>query len=238
MDRSSKSTAVAVMAMIAVFVSVIGTVAWISLRGVAATRSDQRTSRAEEEKQRADEAVRRARQAHAEVDKQKREEAAKVEAERLAPRKDDSTSKGEEASGTAAKNKVQEAERNAAAALAREAGARQKRRRGLLANRSIPTSRFNAVMCAEKSAAEFEKSLFADAPDFKASIHFFDVSTADGSLIVHLTKEIVEAPEEVRKSATDAVVRAWRESRYTQRHGFSAAVEFRYGDKISFTEKA
>ena len=235
MDRSSKSTVVAVAAMIAVFVGVIGTVAWVSLHG------DNRSVRTsislvDEEKRRADEAIRKAQDARAQIEKLEHESAAKAEAERQAA---DQKRKKEEANLSAARKKEQDAEaqRNDAAARAREAVAREKRRRGLLANRSIPTARFNPWMCAEKSAAAFESSFFADGPDAKAAVHFFDISTADGSLIVHLTREIVESSGEKRKEATDAVVRAWRESKYTRSHGFSSTVEFRYGDSVLFTEK-
>jgi Skp family chaperone for outer membrane proteins len=240
MDRTSKSTAAVVLAMMAVFVGVIGVVAWFSLRGVAATPSDWRqASLAEDQKRLADEAAKIAKNVRDKIDKQERDAAAKADAERLERNEDDAKPRKEEVSLAAARQRDRdaEAERNEAAARTRETVAREKRRRGLLANRSIPAARFNPVMCAEKSAAAFEDSYFADAPEGKAAVHFFDVSTADGSLIVHLKREIVESPAETRRAATDAVVRAWRESKYTRRHGFSSAVEFRYGDSVLFTAK-
>jgi hypothetical protein len=237
--RSSRIAAFVLLPALFV-IGVVGTIARYSIDDSSTLNTSQVQSADEERKRLADEtASREAQRLQAEKARQEREAAAKSETDQLAKQKEDEKRQRESERLAEVRRTEQEAEskRVAAEVRARETVAREKRRRGLLANRAIPTTRYNAIMCAEKSAADFEILFFADAPSAKAAIHYFDVSTADGSLIVHLAVEAADGSAADLKSATDAVVRAWRESKYTQSNGFSKTVEFRRGDAILFTDE-
>lgn len=241
MDRATKAVTLAVLSVL-VIVGVIGTVVWHNTVGFSSSQSESTPTAnelLEQERLPGDSAVNRANEVQAEKEKQDRDATAKAEAERLAKEKEDAERKRKAEPAAEPQKKEQDAEskRFAAAIRAKETVTREKRRKSLLENRAVPTTRFNAIMCAEKSAAEFEQEFFADSPEFQADVRFFDVSTADGTLIVHLAIDPIELSKEAQKVATDAVVRAWRKSKFTKSYGFSKSVEFRRGDAVLFTDE-
>jgi hypothetical protein len=158
-----------------------------------------------------------------------------TKSERLASEKEEAERKRKaERDADAQRQELQMREEAAAAAKVREAATRAARRAALFRNRAVPVARFQPLMAAERSATEFEKTFFEGHPDAKAVVDHFDVSTADGSLIVHLANSA--ADEATQNAVRASVVRAWRASQFTRRFQFSNAVEFRNGDVVAFLD--
>jgi hypothetical protein len=246
MNRESNTTVVVLVLAVSVALAGVGVALLLSTESPVSATADGQSgwfgnARAEAERQkiRAEEAALQAAAERAKRDEERRHaEAAAKEAGKLndVPPKESERPAPKRAANRTAEEE-QAAERFRDSTIAREAVAREGRRRMMLANRSIPSGRFNPAMCAEKSAADFERSFFGDAPSAKESIAFVDVSTADGSLIVHFTQEAEKWPDAQRKAAGEVVVQAWRESKFTQLLGFSKTVEFRGSDRVLYTDE-
>jgi type IV secretory pathway VirB10-like protein len=113
-----------------------------------------------------------------------------------------------------------------AANAVRDAVKRDELRRSVLANRAVATGKYRPYFASQKAAAQFEAVFFEAMPDAKKLIEYFDVQTSDGSLVVNLHPEALEEGAAPKKLAA-AVLRAWRDSPFTQQWGFSKTIDFR-----------
>ena len=78
----------------------------------------------------------------------------------------------------------------------------------------------DAIKAAQAMDQAFPREWFGD--DFS-----YEVSTTDGRLIIHVSKDFLELDEERKEKRFGQLSRIWKMTKFTRDYGFSPTVEFR-----------